>query len=32
MTRNVQGGIYVLRFSHKTIKIGMASNIEKRLK
>lgn len=30
--RNVDGGIYVLRFSKKTVKIGMASNIERRLK
>lgn len=32
MTRKVEGGVYVLRFSSKTIKIGMGSNIERRLR
>lgn len=32
MTRNVEGGVYVLRFSNRTVKIGMGSNIERRLK
>jgi len=32
MTRNVEGGVYVLRFSKKTVKIGMGSNIERRLR
>ena len=30
--RSVNGGIYVLRYSHKTIKIGMGKNIESRLR
>ena len=29
---NVQSGIYILRYSHKTIKAGRATNIESRLK
>lgn len=32
MTRDVKGGVYVLRFSKKTVKIGMGTNIERRLK
>jgi predicted GIY-YIG superfamily endonuclease len=32
MIRVVRGGVYVLKFSKRTIKIGMASDIEKRLK
>jgi len=32
MTRDVSGGVYVLRFSKKTVKIGMGSDIERRLK
>lgn len=30
--REVNGGVYILRFSHKTVKIGMGCNIERRLK
>lgn len=32
MTRKVVGGVYVLRFSHKTVKIGMGSDIERRVR
>jgi hypothetical protein len=28
----VEGGVYVLKFSKKTVKIGMGKNVEKRLK
>ncbi len=30
--RKVEGGIYVLQYSKKTIKLGMGTNIEKRLR
>ncbi len=30
--RRVEGGIYVLQYSNKTIKLGMGIDIEKRLK
>jgi hypothetical protein len=32
MTKEVLSGVYVLRFSSKTVKIGMGVNIERRLK
>lgn len=32
MTRQIKGGIYVLKFSKRTVKIGMGSDIQRRLK
>ena len=32
MTRKVEGGVYILKYSNKTVKIGMGSDIERRLK